>query len=138
MVEDSITSMATAAVNNTKNVISRIADFISSDVDTQPTIRPVLDLSDVKSGANSINGMLDLNGSVGLNANINAISSMMSNKNQNGVNDDVVSAINKLRKDLGNVGGNSYTINGVTYDDGSNVSNAVKTLVRAANIERRA
>ena len=138
MVEDSITSMATAAVNNTKNVISRIADFISSDVDTQPTIRPVLDLSDVKSGANSINGMLDLNGSVGLNANINAISSMMSNKNQNGVNDDVVSAINKLRKDLGNVGGNSYTINGLTYDDGSNVSNAVKTLVRAANIERRA
>ena len=138
MVEDSITSMAMAAVNNTKNVISRIADFISSDVDTQPTIRPVLDLSDVKSGANSINSMLDLNGSVGLNANINAISSMMSNKNQNGVNDDVVSAINKLRKDLGNVGGNSYTINGVTYDDGSNVSNAVKTLVRAANIERRA
>ena len=138
MVEDSITSMAMAAVNNTKNVISRIADFISSDVDTQPTIRPVLDLSDVKSRANSINSMLDLNGSVGLNANINAISSMMSNKNQNGVNDDVVSAINKLRKDLGNVGGNSYTINGVTYDDGSNVSNAVKTLVRAANIERRA
>ena len=34
-------------------------------------------------------------------------------------------------------GGNTYQINGITYDDGSNVVGAVETLVRAARIERR-
>ena len=63
---------------------------------------------------------------------------MMNQRNQNGVNSDVVSAINKLRKDLGNTrGGDTYNVNGVTYDDGSNISNAVKSIVRAARIERR-
>ena len=49
----------------------------------------------------------------------------------------VVSAINKLRKDIGNVGGTTNIVNGVTYDDGSNISNAVEAIVRAARIERR-
>ena len=75
--------------------------------------------------------------SIGTSANLNAIGTMMNRRNQNGGSDDVVSAINKLRNELGNIGGNSYNINGVTYDDGSNVADAVKTLVRAARIERR-
>ena len=41
------------------------------------------------------------------------------------------------RGDLGNIGGDTYVIDGVTYDDGTNVSDAVRTLVRAAKIERR-
>jgi hypothetical protein len=56
---------------------------------------------------------------------------------QNGGNGDVISAIDKLRDSLGNIGGNTYNVNGVTYDDGSNVSNAVQSLIRAARIERR-
>ena len=42
--------MANAARNGLSDVVSRIADFINSDMDTQPTIRPVLDLSEVESG----------------------------------------------------------------------------------------
>ena len=34
-------------------------------------------------------------------------------------------------------GGNTYQINGITYDDGSNVRDAVETLIRASLIERR-
>ena len=49
----------------------------------------------------------------------------------------MVSAINGLRKDISDMPRNTYSINGITYDDGSNVSDAVKTLVRAARIERR-
>ena len=49
----------------------------------------------------------------------------------------LTTAINKLRKDLGNIGGDTYVVDGVTYDDGTNVSEAVKTLVRAAKVERR-
>ena len=61
---------------------------------------------------------------------------MMSN-HQNGVNDDVISAIDNLGRKLGNISGDTYQINGITYDDGSNVSDAVKTLIRAAKVERR-
>ena len=51
-------------------------------------------------------------------------------------NSDVISAIKDLKDGL-NTNGPSYTINGITYDDGSNVTNAVEALVRAARIERR-
>ena len=75
--------------------------------------------------------------SIGVESNLNAISSGMNARVQNGTNADVVSAIDKLRNDISNIGGNSYNVNGVTYDDGSNVANAVEAIVRAARIERR-
>ena len=100
----------------------------------QPTISPLLDLSNVKSGVKSIGSMIG-NPSLEVMSNVGSISMMMNR--QNGVNDDVVSAINKLRGELGNIGGDTYSINGITYDDGTNVSDAVKTLVRAAKVERR-
>ena len=59
------------------------------------------------------------------------------NTNQNGGNDDIVSAIKDLKKSINNLSGDTYQINGVTYDDGSNISNAVKSIVRAARVERR-
>ena len=74
---------------------------------------------------------------VGANANISAINFGMANRNQNGVTGEIVSAIDKLRKDLGSMQGNTYNIDGVTYDDGTNISNAVQDIVRAAKVERR-
>lgn len=130
-------NLGETATNSISSTVSRIADAMSNDIDAQPTIRPVLDLSDVRSGVGSINDMLSIGSSVGVAANVSAISSMMARRGQNGASSEVVSAINKLRKDLGNVGNTTYTIQGVTYDDGSNVSTAVKEIVRAARIERR-
>ena len=128
--------IALSAKNGLSEAISRVHDFINSDMDVQPTIRPVLDLSDVRAGAGSIGNMLNIGSSIGVLSNVGAISSTMNNR-QNGKNGEVVGAINRLRKDLGNVGNNTYNINGVTYDDGSNVSDAVKVIVRAARVERR-
>ena len=128
--------MANKALSGVSNAISRINDVITSDIDTQPTIRPVLDLSDISSGAGAISNILGLNPSVGMLTNVGAISAMM-NRNQNGANDDVISAINNLGRKLSNASGNTYHIDGITYDDGSTVADAVKTLVRAARIERR-
>lgn len=128
--------MASSARSGLSQAISKISDIINSDMDTQPTIRPVLDLSEIKSRAGAISGMLG-SSTVGLTANAGAINAMMNSRGQNGVNDDVISAIDKLRHDVNNMERSSYTIGGITYDDGSNVANAVKTLVRAAKIERR-
>lgn len=115
---------------------SSLANMSLGSVDGQPTIRPVLDLSNIESGAKRINGMLGLNPSVRALANVGAINSMMTN-NQNGFADDIVSAISDLKNTLKNTSGATYNIDGVTYDDGSNITNAVKTIVRAAKVERR-
>ena len=126
-----------SATKSISSAISRITDVIDSDMDVQPTITPVLDLSNVRSGAGSIAGLFDMNPSMGVLANVGAISSTM-NRIQNGSsNDDVVSAINKLRKDLSGVRGDTYSINGITYDDGSNIADAIKTLTRAVKVGRR-
>ena len=74
---------------------------------------------------------------VRLRSEVSSVNSMFNQNRQNGPNDEVVSAINKLNKSLNNLERPSYTVNGVTYDDGSNVSSAVESLVRAARIERR-
>lgn len=126
-----------SATKSISSAISQISDNFDGDMNLQPTIRPVLDLSDVRSGAGSISSLLGAGSSVGLNANVGVVASMMNRRGQNGVNAELVSAINKLRKDVGNMGNTTYSINGITYDDGSNVSEAVKSLVRAAKIERR-
>ena len=136
MVKSSSENMANTAFDGTRNALSRITDIIEGNVDTQPTIRPVLDLSEVSAGAGAINGMFGMNPSVKMLANVGSISSMM-NKNQNGTNDDVISAIKDLGSKLIGRSGDTYQINGVTYDDGSNITDAVKTLVRAARVERR-
>ena len=137
MVVGSSNSMVQSAIGAVSNSISKISGIINSDIDAQPTIRPVLDLSDVRTGASAISGMFNSGATVGVMANVGAINSMMNQNRQNGADGDVVSAINKLRADISGMERASYTINGVTYDDGSNVASAVKSLVRAAKIERR-
>ena len=129
-------SMGEEATNSISKALDSAINLLNSDMDTQPTIRPVLDLSDVESGVGYLGSMFNNGPSLAVATNLGVISSGMNRRNQNG-NDDVVLAINKLRKDLSNVGGDTYNVNGITYDDGSNVTEAVKTLVRAANIERR-
>ena len=133
-IKKSVGVMGNTAISNMQSVIARVLDTINTDIDSQPTIRPVLDLSDIQSGASTIGSMFDR---VGIGANLNAISSSMNSRIQNGVNNDVVSAINKLRNELGNVGGDTYNINGVSVDDDTNIRDAVQTIIRAATRERR-
>lgn len=124
------------ATSSISSAVSRISDMVNSDIDAQPTIRPVLDLSDVESGASAIGGMLN-GGSLSVSARSAGIISSSMLGYQNGANSNVISAIKDLKKSLDGRSGDTYSINGITYDDGSNISDAVKTLVRAARVERR-
>lgn len=135
-VYDAGYDMGDTATSSISDSVSKITRMVENGIDARPTIRPVLDLSDVSKGTSTLNSMLDMTPSIGVMANVKSISSSM-NRNQNGVNDDVVYAINKLRKDLSGIDRSSYVIEGITYDDGSNVADAIKTLVRAAKMERR-
>ena len=136
LVAGSAKNMAGSALDSTKKALSNVVRMMNSDISSQPTIRPVLDLSDVSAGAGAINGMFNMTPSVGVMSNIGTISSMM-NRVQNGANDDVISAIKDLGRTIGNASGDTYQINGITYDDGTEVSDAIGAIVRAARIERR-
>lgn len=133
-VYDSAYGVGNLATSGLSKSLSRIADVVDSDIDVNPTIAPVLDLSDVQAGVGYINSAFNnLQQTVGLGmigANVDA-------KIQNG--NDLGSSIDQLRKSLSGATGttNNYNINGVTYDDGSNIHDAVETLVRAVNLERR-
>lgn len=131
-------TLGKTATESLSSSISRISDMVSTDIDTQPTIRPVLDLSDVRSGASALGNMLNMDSSIGVRANVGAISSMMSLRGQNGDGtSEIVSGIKALRKDIANMPRDSVNINGITYSGDSEINNAVQTLVRAARIEGR-
>ncbi len=136
VVVNSSEDMASAAIDSVGTTISRLGQMVSNDIDTQPTIRPVLDLSDVRSGAGTINGLFSNGIALATSANAMIVGATMGN-HQNGGNADVISAINDLKDTLSRTSGDTYSINGITYDDGSNITDAVKSLVRAAKIERR-
>ena len=129
--------VAQSAKAGLTDTVRRIGEALDRDINLTPSIRPVLDLSNVRASAGALDKMLGVNYPATAMGNVSAISTMMSARSQNGVNDDVVSAIDRLRKELSNVSGDSYTINGVSYEEGSDVADAIKTLVRAAKIERR-
>lgn len=130
-------NLADSAKGGLRKSIRKIRDLINSDIDMQPTIRPVLDLNNVRTGIENIGSMMQFGSAVDVLANVGSIGSMMNHRVQNGADSELVSAINELRSDLSKVGNTTYSINGITYDDGSNISDAVRTLVRAARVERR-
>lgn len=127
-------NVATASLAGLQNSLNMISALMSSGIDTSPTITPVIDDSQVRAGIQRVNTMMT-NLTVGQNM---AMAGASFGINQNGDNSDIVSAINGLRKDILDRPQNVYTVNGVTYDDGSTTANAVKTLVRAVKMNGRA
>lgn len=131
-----VEGMSNDAIDSANKVLSNINAVLTDDVNTQPMIRPIVDLSNVESSSDAISRMLAIDPTVSAFSNVRSISAMM-NRNQNGANDDVVSAIKDLGKTIGKASGDTYQINGITYDSGSEVSEAIQTLIRASIIEGR-
>ena len=50
--------MAAAAKNGLNEAVNRVRDFVEGNMDTQPTIRPILDLSEVRAGAHTLSALL--------------------------------------------------------------------------------
>ena len=134
LAEDSASGLAKNVVKNVKNPLSNIAKLMDGDIDINPTITPVMDLSNVEQGARRLSDMIG-NQDVRINARTGMLAGSVGIIQNGKDNSDVISAIKDLKEGLNN--NTSYTINGITYDDGSNITNAVETLVRAARIERR-
>lgn len=125
------TDLVSEAKDGLENAGNMINSLLTDDMDTAPTITPVLDLSEIQNGANGISKMLN-----GNTVDVTGISGSVARRATNG---DILSALTALRGSVeSGRNGDTYVINGITYDDGTNVSNAVASLVRAVRMERRA
>ena len=137
-VAKSASGVANKVVDNFAKPLSGINSLIDTDADLNPVITPVLDLSNVQANSRRLNSMIPGSGNIALSTDAANIMTSSMGTVQNGVsNSEVVSAIKDLKNNMPVAGNTSYNINGITYDDGSNIVNAVETLVRAARIERR-
>ena len=65
---DAGASVAASAKNGLRETIARIGEFIDSGMDTQPTIRPVLDLSSVQRSSGRLSALLSGNRAIAINA----------------------------------------------------------------------
>lgn len=59
-------SMANSTIDSARGVLANISSILASDVDAQPTITPVLDLTNVTAGAREISGMFGSTYGIGI------------------------------------------------------------------------
>ena len=139
-------SLAERVIDAARGPMEHLADLFSGDIVTDPTITPVMDLSEIQNGTDQLYSMMNeadrfsFHGNVDLatetNRSVDA-DSRRKEESQASATNALIDAINGLTALIGNTG-NVYNVNGVTYDDGSNVSTAVRSLIRAAKVEGRA
>ena len=65
------TNMAAAAKNGLSNAISKIREFVDGEMEVQPTIHPVLDLSEVRSSAGRLTAILSRSQAMKISSSMN-------------------------------------------------------------------
>ncbi len=116
-VTDATENMGNMAIDSLSSAISSITDIIDGMIDSDPTIRPVLDVSGIADGVSTIDGMLSSNRTMGL-----AVNSSTDINSKIAAQHDSVSALDSLRASLSGLsnGGNTTTQNNTFNISGSN------------------
>lgn len=137
-VVNSATSMAANAIDSAKAVVSRLGDILVNEIDAQPTISPVMDLSQIQNGVNQMNGMLSArtvelatSSSVTFNTSSNRMNEAISEiyRASESSNREVVNALSELRGDFGSL---VKAINGIhiRMDSGTVVGELIGKIDR--------
>ncbi len=134
----SVSDLSNTVVDKAGTVMSMISDALNLDFDYEPTITPVVDMGNVTSSMDAINNMLNKNPQIFTGLRSSSVDALLERRNNQNGNSDVIEAIDRLSKRINQTPGNTYNVNGITYDDGSNIASVVEQLVRAAVVERRA
>ena len=140
--EKSATNLGRSAIKGLKYAISKVSEIMGDNMDTNPVIAPVIDLTNVKSGGRQLNGMLTdmTNKSIGLSSSVslaNSVSSGMRSSMEvqdSSVVDSIKNLINTLKDNDSATMNNTFNINGTNAKEiASEVSKILQTQV-----ERRA
>ena len=136
-VYSAISNMSNTVADKASAVMALVSDALNLDLDYEPTITPVVDMGNVTSSMDAINSMLNRNPLMFTGIGSGTIDMVTNRRNNQNGNSDVIDAIDRLAKNINQTPGNTYNVNGITYDDGSNIASAVEQIVRAATIGRR-
>lgn len=133
-------SIANSAIDGLGDAMAKISDYSDSLAidEMDPVVKPVVDLSNIERGAEDINNMLGRTIPSDVLSTVNGINRGVNFGLQNSSNDDVVSAIDDLRKTLMSAPRGGDTIIGdISYSGDSDINNAIRDLVRAIRVEER-
>jgi len=129
--------VATAAKKSAETILTAMTDSLDSDMSVQPTITPVVDLTEIQNGKNDIYGRLgNMSGSVKIdNAMVNSIGTVRQN------NSDIWGAVNELKDAVKQIGNNQgeTTINNefnIENPDPRAVASEVSSIL-SRQIDRR-
>jgi tape measure domain-containing protein len=138
-VSDATVDMGKGAVGAMSDTLSTIADLVSSDIDTEPTIRPVMDLSNIQNGANQLFSMMKSVDGYSLSGSLD-----IANRTGNRINEvrskatDNSSVLDKISDAVGNFnGGNSFeNIFNITGSNPKEIAEEVSNIIQR-QVERR-
>jgi hypothetical protein len=134
IVENAGRKTADSLLNTMRSIIGSIGDAINSDMDLNPTITPVLDLSEIQNGTNSLNGMFgnrsfSLASANGIRFEANRLEAM--NKLETATtNADVVAALGLLRGDVNSLN-DAFSNTQVVLDSGALVGATARKMDNA-------
>ena len=138
-VSDATVDMGKGAVGAMSDTLSTIADLVSSDIDTEPTIRPVMDLSNIQNGTNQLFSMMKSVDGYSLSGSLD-----IANRTGNRINEvrskatDNSSVLDKISDAVGNFnGGNLFenTFN-ITGSNPKEIAEEVSNIIQR-QVERR-
>ena len=136
--EKSATNLGRSAIKGLKHAISKASEIMSDNMNANPVITPVIDLTNVKSGGRQLNGMLTdmTNKSIGLSSSVslaNSVSSGMRSSigvQDSSVVDSIKNLINTLKDNDSASMNNTFNINGTNAKEiASEVSKILQTQV---------
>lgn len=124
------TTLGNTLIDGMKAAMDSVNDMMNNVGEDGVVIKPVVDLTDVQKAAGNVRDIFDNTPVFG------AISNISSNYGTN--SSKYASLLDSLSGlETGVTTNNNYTVNGITYDDGTNVATAVESLIDAAQIRRR-
>lgn len=138
-VSDATVDMGKGAVGAMSDTLSTIADLVDSDIDSEPTIRPVMDLSNIQNGVNQLFSMMKSVDGYSLSGSLD-----IANRTGSRINEvrskatDNSSVLDKISDAVGNFnGGNSFenTFN-ITGSNPKEIAEEVSNIIQR-QVERR-
>ena len=130
LIISSIKDASTSALDAARSSLSNLANILMGDMDADPVIRPVVDMSDVNRSANRINGLVGGSRAMNIDATVrqaqNVASIMNRNQMQNGTNPNGINGSEPTNPV--NVSGNNFYIR--SDNDVKMLANELATLTR--------
>lgn len=113
-------SIASSAKKGLTKAVSTLQNILGDDIDTQPVISPVLDLSNIQNGKNRLDSMMSDINNYGLNGTLNIANTSLPDYSLNASDTLMENLLNKMQSFIDN--NNDKQDASVTFDNTFNIT----------------